>query len=498
MRPTTELFDLIKAMTQNEKRYFKVWVGKNQDSTYIKLFDAIDRQAHYDEVAIKKEFRDEAFIKQLHVAKNYLYRVILKSLATFHAHASHNAMALELLRFIEVLYEKGFYKQCEKMIQSGIALCKKYEKPLLHTQFLEWKAKVLSRNTRIHELLNNLYEEKKALKNMLEILAYKEHAFRIYDDVVKIGVARNTQDIKRIKQRLNNPLLKKNPALLESEYYKLSCYGLVASATSSMKKHHDYTRKMVKLFQDHPHLIEEYPLHYVTSLNNHCNALLNLKRIEQAKTIINLMRNLGRKPDGKSWDNAYLLSQVLSHDLEVLVIAREQRFEQLVLKAQEVEQFLKQHQKKLKKSHVLDLIYDIAHSFFMARNFDLALYWLIKILQDNDYSLRHDIYSASRILNLVVHYELRNQLLLGSIIKSTRTFLAKKGRLYRTEKVLLNFLQRAHSILTRHEEVKLLKQMKAQLKRLAVYPEENQMLHYFQVHAWIDAKIKELSQNKST
>ncbi|MDQ3021512.1 MAG: hypothetical protein M3R36_13225 [Bacteroidota bacterium] len=84
MKVTDDLFQLIKSLTQSEKRFFKVYASlhhiKGDENKYFKLFNAIDKQKIYDEELIRKQFGNEKFLKQLFVVKNYLYHTILKSL----------------------------------------------------------------------------------------------------------------------------------------------------------------------------------------------------------------------------------------------------------------------------------------------------------------------------------------------------------------------------------------------------------------------------------
>ena len=63
MKPSTELFDLIKSLTKSEKRFFKLASSlQTGDKNYLKIFDAIDRQSNYDENTIKGQFKNETFI----------------------------------------------------------------------------------------------------------------------------------------------------------------------------------------------------------------------------------------------------------------------------------------------------------------------------------------------------------------------------------------------------------------------------------------------------
>ena len=57
MKPSTELFQLIKSLSKSEKRYFKLTSSlQSGDKNYMKLFDAIELQDSYDEQEIKINF----------------------------------------------------------------------------------------------------------------------------------------------------------------------------------------------------------------------------------------------------------------------------------------------------------------------------------------------------------------------------------------------------------------------------------------------------------
>ena len=114
------LYFLIKSLSKAEKRNFNTYcVNKNISKNYVLLFEAYDRMDSLDEVAIKKQFSGKAFVKQLHVTKNYLYRLLLKSLRIYHSELSKAAQLKDLLRNIEILYYKELYDQCHFEIQKA-------------------------------------------------------------------------------------------------------------------------------------------------------------------------------------------------------------------------------------------------------------------------------------------------------------------------------------------------------------------------------------------
>lgn len=86
-------------------------------NNYIRLFDAIDAMKVYDEEALMRKFEGEKFTRQISVAKNYLYRAILKSLKTIRRPRSKKEEILSLLAEVNILFEKRLYGQCKKLLR---------------------------------------------------------------------------------------------------------------------------------------------------------------------------------------------------------------------------------------------------------------------------------------------------------------------------------------------------------------------------------------------
>ena len=148
MKATDDLFQLIKSLDQSEKRYFKVFatmhIKGSDDNKYVKLFDAIDNQDEYSESEIRKQFANEKFLNQLHVAKNYLYNTILKSLRLYYSEKSKLNELMDTLRDVQILYDKSLFRQCIKHLEKAKKIAYAYEKYAQILAILDWE-KTLAR-----------------------------------------------------------------------------------------------------------------------------------------------------------------------------------------------------------------------------------------------------------------------------------------------------------------------------------------------------------------
>src|SRR5690349_13059370 len=116
MKVSDDLYLLIRSMSKSEKRHFKLFASFHAgDKKYLRLFDAMDKLKEYDEKKLKQSFEGERFLKQFSVAKNYLYKLVMKSLGMFQRGKTRSSELRDLLDQVEVLYKKGLYEQATKL-----------------------------------------------------------------------------------------------------------------------------------------------------------------------------------------------------------------------------------------------------------------------------------------------------------------------------------------------------------------------------------------------
>ena len=131
------LFELIKALSKSEKRYFKLLSSRHtigEENNYVRLFDFIDKQEVYDEEHLFREFKGEAFLHRFSITKKRLYDHILNALDAFYASSSIDAQLFKQIHSADILYTKSLYDQCGRILRSAEKLAEKHEKYALLTE----------------------------------------------------------------------------------------------------------------------------------------------------------------------------------------------------------------------------------------------------------------------------------------------------------------------------------------------------------------------------
>ena len=142
--------------------------------------------------------------------------------------------------------------------------------------------------------------------------------------------------------------------------------------------------------------------------------------------------------------------------------------------------------------HELLLTHHMAIVYFGAGNYAKANTCTNMIL-NGPVNLRDDIYCFTKIMHLIVHYELGSEELLPYLIRSTYRLFYKRNRLYKFETVLLNSIKMLNKVSTNVQLIALFKKLKTELLFITKDPYEKRALNYFDIISWLESKIENRS-----
>ena len=148
---------------------------------------------------------------------------------------------------------------------------------------------------------------------------------------------------------------------------------------------------------------------------------------------------------------------------------------------------------KLNKEYLISFYLKFAFTYFGAGDYNKALFWLNKILNDNEQTLRQDLYSYARLFNLIVHFELKNYELIDYLVKSTQRFLSKRNRDFVLEKAFISYIRKINKYSNSERLTDVFMEFRNEMEILFKEPENKIMLTYFDYLSWLDSKIDQSS-----
>lgn len=468
------------------------------EKNYLKIFDAVDKQKEYDEEALKKMFAKETFVKHFPSEKNHLYKLILKSLRSYHADNSVSSVLKQEIKNIEILYKKALFKECNKFLHRAKKIAAENERFYYLYQLLSWEKMLLEEAYEAGEFTKDLDalidEESEVLEKLRNLAAYSVLYSKINYVFRSGGYVRSDEEHNMVEEISEHPLIKgKNTALSKRAasicYYTQGfCYSAKRDHKTSFAK---FTRAL-EILDENPLIKKDLPKRYTRTLSSLIDCLIDMGRYEEAEDQIVMLRAL---PKQKGFDSFDLKVKVFtaSNLAELRLLDRTGQHEEAMKKVVDVLRGMDDLEDNINKEEEIEFYFSLACVHFGAGLINKALFWINKVLNDNENTLRQDIYSIARLFNLVVHYELGNYDLLEYIIKSTHRYLNRKQRAYNVELVLLDHIKKLARIT---DEVATREQFAAldkELKKLFKDPNENVVLKYFDFSSWIESKLNEKS-----
>lgn len=503
MKPSTELFSLIKSLTKSEKRFFKLNSSlQTGDKNYLKIFDFIEKQKKYDEEELKNHFKKEVFIKHLPSEKNHLYKLLLKSLRAYYADRTVSSQLKQEIKNVEILYKKALYKECNKFVTRAKDIAEKYEKFYYWFELINWEKKLLEEAYEsgvFSKDLDKLIEEETAVIEKLRNLAEYHILYSKINYIFRSeGFTRNESEREVVASIADYHLIKgKNTAL--STRATTICYyikGLCAASTRDYEDALINFKKAKSVIESKLHIKADLQARYISTLNFLMHCYIDSYRFEQAEGTVNQLKALINEKDYSSLDSSVRLFTSI-YIGQMQLYNRQGDFKKTLKLVPEIEAGLERYGEKINKEKLLLFTYNTAYACFGVGEYRLALRHINEVLNDNEKMLRQDIYSFSRIFNLVIHFELNNHDFLEYDMKSTARYLNKQVKDYEVETLFMKEMKALSRVNSELEQKQVFLEFDSQLETLLEIDRENVILEYFDLKSWLRSKIEGIGFSES-
>lgn len=498
MKPSTELFDLIKSLSKSEKRFFKLTSSlQSGEKNYLKIFDLIDKQSDYDEDELKEFYKGEKFINHLPSEKNHLYKLILKSLRGFHSDNSVSAILKEEIKNVELLYKKSLYKECRKFLLRAKNLAKDNEKFYYWFELISWEKLLIEEDYEqgifTYDLDKLIQEELEVIEKLRNLAEYQMIYSRINYIFRRGGFVTKPEDVSAVDEIANHHLIKGKNTALSSRAASI-CYYIQGLCNATKR---DYDTAMEKfnrtkfIIDNNPKIKSSLAKRYVRTVHNLILANIYLKHYDKANQLIRELEALQHTKGFATYDVKVKIFTCI-YNSRIMVAYRNGSFQSTLKMVDEMIEGLSHYGDKLPKEQVLLFSYHIGYVYFGAGLYRDSLKWVNGILNDNEQKLRQDIYSYARIFNLILHYELGNYDLLEYLMKSTTRRIKKSSN---TEEVELSIIKLLKKILRLGNKAKIdaFIEYKEELEQILEKQDQKVILDYFNISAWIESKVKNIS-----
>lgn len=478
-----DIFKIIKSLTGNEKRLFKIFSQLKKDSIYIKLFDAIDSLEEYDEKKLLKLFAKSLKATAFKHTKCYLLESIVTFLEYHHFDYSVEIQVQRQLQLIEVLYGKRLFSIAEKHLLKAEKIAIEHHLYLYLLLLLSWKQKIILAEV-------NLAGIKEHKKDYLNVLKYMD-SYRNLVEYTNINMQvsevivsnfQNADEKRKIEliAILNNPYLKEEKMATSpvSQYIYFRTLGYLHFMLKNREESYVYFKKAFSCL---------VPLNItvIEKLTFYANFIMLLAGLKKEKEILVLKNEAERvvqcippKQQTNFLYNSYLIG--INNYISYLLSAFK-----IKVALSESNKILEKVNKYASPQGIVVYYANRISIFFYMKDYHNALSFANKVLLCEKKGIREDIIFCTKMLYLIINYELENEELLVSLCKAySREFKNNSNKL---EHVLLNFFKKKNSINTKKQKnVSIFLRLKQELEP---HKKEN-IFNQFDFISWAESKIK--------
>ena len=487
------LYVLIKSLSKSEKAYFKKFSSihsSEKEKNYLKLFDLLDKMETFNQKIFEKRAFENSIAKNLSANKNYLYSLILRAMNTLYSYENSENEIMELIKNYRFLLKKKLNVQAAKMLNRAKSFAKENE--MIQEQFLilnDERIQHANENKNIlQKQLSVIHQE---FEKLLTILNKECKMGIIYFDTYQLmssdGVARNKEILNTIKIKLEDANKLKQENLPETFVFNLRYFTFFESyyfLTHDFKDAAGFSLEIISLYDSYPNRKRALIRNYVGAINNLLNALMRIPDFKRAETAMNKLEQLIRSnPEAE----VPILERL--YHFKLLYYLNQGNYSEAQVTVEDLIRWLSTNETKVSKPKLLILYYDLSQYYFGVRDLKKALQYNNKILNEFAEINYNDFLTESRILHLLIHYEMKAFEYLGYKIAAFYRQLPQDKNILKTERLAVQYLKKLISS-NKEKELELFKTFYKKIMDLLSDPFEKFLIEETRIKYWLRGKIE--------
>jgi len=498
-KKSNHLFELIKSLNKSEKRYFKLYSSRHtigEQNNYNLLFDFIEKMPVYDESLIHVHFDGESFLNRFSITKGRLYNIILKSLDLFYSTSSIDSQIYTMIHSADILFNKGLYTQAEKILNSAEKQTIKHGKNILLLEIKNKQKKLIEKelysDIKTHQISKILSAESQILEEIGNQQKLWHTKSLLFNELNKKGVIRSKSEIKNLDNIIDQlKSLNLDQCNGKTKYLYHHIYSAYYFALNDLQNSYEHLLKTKLIIDDDMHLFEDKPNVYFSVLTNLIYIATKLKKYKDGNSFLKILKKL---PSSKNYHSTIDLD--IKYFSSIYSLELFLKMEELDYAAAEnlipaIEQGYEKYGNQINNIRKAYIDFKIAIVYLSIGKYDLALNWINKILNSEGIDKKQDIYCFSQIINLILHFEMKNLRFLPYALNTTKRYLKGRNRLFKFEELFLKTIGKiSKEDLNKFDIEDILLPIQSELYNLKQDHFEQIVFEYFDFATWVKSKIE--------
>lgn len=465
MNSWKQFYLLLFSLSKAEKRHFKLLASLHEgEKKYLAALDELERAVapdmvladdfELDEHTLKSRLARKGIQSPVRAVRAYLSGGIFRSLRLLEEGKTKKDEAKTLLQEGIILERRALFEAAAQRFEAALELAEQYE-------FLPLGIEIIRhlQNVRAQQNLKNYREQILALCAKMEDMAakmqtecaYQSLHLQIFNLLRTLRNAHTPAVLPEVGKLETHPLLSgaAQPPTFMSHIYFFGSLANLASIKLDKKTAQIHCKSIVNIWEQHPHQQAEQPRKYLIALSNYLTHCLTVSDLSDFPAHIAKMKAIKTE----TYDDEAEQFQTLAH-LEHLYFLNTDQLEQAVAMTPNIEKGLAEHQLKINRAREITLRSNIAIAYFALGAHETAMEKLNALFNLGKSEHRPDLISMSKLLQLVLHFELRHDQYLDQLVKNTGQNLRDNEQFFDFERLVLANMSRLAQVRNKHLPVK--------------------------------------------
>lgn len=490
-----KLFRLIKSMHKAEKIFFKKFstvYKKGDESNYIKLFDAIDKQTIYDEAKLIRKFKSTNLSKYYSASKNYLYESILKSLKAFRQGKTGKSKVQLLKEDAQILVEKGLYEEAYKVVQKAKKIATEIEYYPALLELLQLENSFVGFVVRLTKELNKQIQDEE--QEVLKVLNNQHFFAWTYYEISYLSknyqFARSNEDLAQLAELIRHPKFKKL-ALAKSHNARLHyCYAnaIYQQLTGDHEQEWQFKRTMIDLWKENPTLQKENQRYYIISLITYAHSCYSNKKQTALYQVLDKLKAIQAQTAALEESLFFNKTTIACYYAKLSL-----DFSEFTVAVKHFEDNIQHYSEDKFTTDKRNAYLNLLDSSIIQGNYDLAQKWCWELDQLPKTEVQQDAQYIAQLLGLVVSFKQENLELIESLCRSIEYKIQKDDKAFEYERLFLKLFRKLQNTPS-FEYTEVQTRYLQKFEKLQSNPfEQEAFKNYFDILTWLKAEL-----NRST
>ena len=445
-----QTYQLVKALTRGEKRFFKLFASKyakNRKNNTTQLFDIFDVTKQWNQKEVKQKISKTKINKYTSVINNKLLVDLITSLRLQEKENSTDFIINKYIEEAKILFQREIYDLALDRIKKARVLAEDSEKLDKLTEVYNTEKYISVRvldNESFRMFCKDLCRRNKDVLNKIENKAiYSKLTDEMFYLYRKIGSPQTDVQKEEYDKVIQSPHLKdvkkaKTISAKSSYYFAYTIYYL---SKRQLKKALKVINKQIHTIEENNKYLLANIDQYVSVLNN---ALFIHSELTNEKELFDTFTKMRLMPKKYEIHSTYFnrrifettYSMELDHYIKKVDIPSLNRVLPIIINGLD-----KYGKSGWSLDRFMSMAFGISLVYFYQSENKQAHQWVDKILNREHEKSNIQILAYAKVLDLVLHYDLENFNLLSYRITSVKRFLKKYNRLHEIDDAFFKMIQ---------------------------------------------------------